>query len=386
MSATERRVVGALAGIYTTRMLGLFLLLPVLSIYASRMPDASPRLIGLTMGAYGLMQALFQIPFGRWSDRYGRRPLIIVGLCLFLLGSVVGALSTSLKMVLVARALQGAGAMSAAVTALLADFTREAVRTRAMAFIGISIGASFVVSLIAAPLLEAVIGVAGIFWVMAGLALLALGLLKVLVPQEDEAEAKARAGDRQPTWRVAALPELRSFYVGVFALHFVLTATFLAVPLLLLNGLNIAEAQHWKIYLSVFLASFAGTVPLVLFAERAARPSWVVALAVLTAAAAQFALARVGTQAWPVYVAFALFFAAFNFLEARLPAALSKRAPAADRGAALGVFATCQFLGSACGGALGGTLLGAFGLAGVFYASAVVALVWAVFVVADRHA
>lgn len=374
LTALERRIVAALAGIYATRMLGLFLLLPVLAIYASQRPEATPTLIGLAMGAYGLTQAVLQIPFGRWSDRYGRRPVIVVGLLLFLIGSMVGALAQSLWMIILARALQGAGAMSAAVTALLADFTREAVRTRAMAFIGISIGASFVISLIAAPLLEAAVGVPGIFWVMAALAVAGLMLLRFAVPAEAPmAEVQARI----PTLRVALLPALRSYFVGVFALHFILTATFLSVPLVLLNELGIAEAAHWKVYLGVFVVSFAGTVPLVLGVERAARPSWIVATAVLVSALAQAVLALSHAQQWPVFAAFTVFFAVFNFLEARLPAGLSKAAPASDRGAAMGVFATCQFLGAACGGMLGGQLLKFFGVSGVFWGSAMLALVWA---------
>jgi MFS family permease len=377
LNAVERRIVAALAGIYATRMLGLFLLLPVLAIYATQLPDASPRVVGLAMGAYGLTQALLQIPFGRWSDRYGRRPVIAIGLLLFLIGSVVGALSHTLWMIVLARSLQGAGAMSAAVTALLADFTREAVRTRAMAFIGISIGASFVVSLIAAPVLEAVVGVPGIFWLMALLAIMGLALLRFAVPASGEQEIDPAAA-RIPTLRVAGLPSLRAYFVGVFALHFILTATFLSVPLVLLHHLGIAEADHWKIYLGVFVASFIGTVPLILAAERVSQPQRVVAAGVLVAAVAQAVMAESFTHSWPVFVAFTVFFAVFNFLEARLPAGLSKAAPAADRGAAMGVFATCQFLGAACGGVLGGQLLQRFGEAGVFWGSALVALIWAI--------
>ncbi len=376
LSAIERRIVAALAGIYATRMLGLFLLLPVLSIYAAQLPDASPALIGVAMGAYGLTQAVFQIPFGRWSDRYGRRPIIAIGLLLFLLGSVVGALADSLWMIVLARSLQGAGAMSAAVTALLADFTREAVRTRAMAFIGISIGASFVISLITAPLLEAVVGVPGIFWVMAVLAILGLALLKFAVPAQGE-EVVDPAATRIPTLRVAALPQLRAYFAGVFGLHFILTATFLSVPLVLLHSLGIAESEHWKIYLGVFLASFLGTVPLILVSERTAQPQRVVVTGVLVAACAQVVMAVFFARSWYVFIAFTVFFAVFNFLEARLPAGLSKAAPSADRGAAMGVFATCQFLGAAAGGMLGGQLLARFGVSGVFWGSALVALAWA---------
>lgn len=376
LNSAERRVVGALAGIYMTRMLGLFLLLPVLAIYVTGLPGATPALAGIAMGAYGLAQAIFQIPFGRWSDRYGRRPLIFIGLGLFLAGSIVGGFAADVWLVILARILQGMGAMSAAVTALLADYTREAVRTRAMAFIGISIGASFVVSLITAPLLEALIGVRGIFWSMGVLAVAGMALLQFVVPQ-DIRDAGRGNSERTSVWVVSAMPGLRPHFFGVFALHFILTATFLAVPLVLLNNLGIAEATHWKIYLGVFLASFAATVPLILAAERLRAPVRIVVAGIVIGALAQAWLGFAHQARWPVLVAFTIFFGVFNFLEARLPAALSKAAPAADRGAAMGVFATCQFLGAACGGALGGVLLGRFGVGGVFGASAIVALAWA---------
>lgn len=376
LSSAERRVVGALAGIYMTRMLGLFLLLPVLAIYAMTLPGATPVLMGIAMGAYGFAQAIFQIPFGRWSDRYGRRPLIFIGLVLFLAGSVVGGLADSIGLVIAARLLQGAGAMSAAVTALLADYTREAVRTRAMAFIGISIGASFVVSLISAPLLEALWGVRGIFWIMAALALAAMALLRFVVPP-DIRDPSRHAAERTPLLVVGALPSLRPHFVGVFALHFILTATFLVVPLVLLNDLGIGEAAHWKVYLGVFLASFTCTVPLILAAERVAAPVRIVIAAILVGALAQGWMGFAHEGRWPLLIAFSVFFGVFNFLEARLPAALSKAAPLAERGTAMGVFATCQFLGAACGGALGGVLLGHFGVSGVFGASATAALLWA---------
>lgn len=374
LSAMERRSVAALAGIYATRMLGLFLLLPVLALYARQLPDSSPGMIGLAMGIYGLAQAVFQIPFGRWSDRYGRRPVIALGLVVFLLGSALGAVAHSLWMIVLARAVQGAGAMSAAVTALLADVTREEVRTRAMAFIGISIGASFVISLIAAPLLEARIGVPGIFWVMALLAVLGLLALRRVPQVDSHFDAAAR---RMPTWRVAGLGALRSYYVGVFALHFILQATFLSVPLLLVEQLHIPKATHWQVYLGVFVVSLLGTVALIRAAEKAKHPQRVVTVAVLVAAIAQGTIALTMGRYWWLMVAFTLFFAAFNFLEARLPAGLSKAAPAADRGAALGVFATCQFLGSAGGGLMGGQLLRFFGIGGVLWGCVVIALLWA---------
>jgi predicted MFS family arabinose efflux permease len=358
-------------------MFGLFLMLPVLALYARGMPDYSPELLGLAMGAYGLTQALLQIPFGRWSDRIGRKPVIAAGLALFAAGSLLGALAQSLAMLAVARSLQGAGAVSAAVTALLADLTRPDVRTRAMAFIGISIGLSFVLSLVLAPVLDATVGVPGIFLAMLLMALTGIALIVLAVPPEP-----ARSGrDAPPLSRLRELtlrPSLLRLHLGMFAMHFMITATFLAVPAVLVEQLGLPPGGHWKVYLGVFLASIAGTVPLVLATERTARASALLVSAILVAAASQAMLGLSHGHFWVVMAALTLYFAAFNYLEARLPALLTLAAPGAERGAALGIFATAQFLGAFAGGAVGGVLLGRFGLPGVFWGAAAVAAAWAV--------
>jgi len=386
MNATERRTVASMAGIYATRMLGLFLPLTVLSLYVSHLPNTTPVQVGWAMGTYAIVQTVFQIPFGRWSDRFGRRPMIAIGLLLFLLGSLLGMVATTwanpLPWIIAARAIQGAGSMSAAVTALLADHTRDEIRTRAMAFIGISIGASFVLSLIVAPVLDAALGMAGVFGVMAMMALLGLALLLWVAPRE-LADVDRKLAVRTSLWRVTGLPKLRSHFVGVFALHFVLSGTFLAVPQILLNVLGIAKSQHWLVYLGVFAVSLLGTVVLIRGVERVAQPGRLTLVAILLAAVAQGLLALLATRLWPMLAMFALYFAAFNFLEARLPAALSKAAPSADRGAALGVFGTCQSLGSACGPVASGLVAARFGYGGVFWLSAVMALCWAAVVAAS---
>ena len=353
-------------------MFGLFLMLPVLALFAHGMADYSPELLGLAMGAYGLTQALLQIPFGRWSDRFGRKPVIIVGLVLFAAGSLLGAMADSLAALTAARALQGAGAVSAAVTALLADLTRPEVRTRAMALIGISIGLSFVLSLVFAPVLDATVGVPGIFIAMLLMALTGIGLIVFAVPPEP-----GRSGlDAPPLSRLYELtvrPALLRLHLGMFAMHFMITATFLAVPSVLVDDLGLAAAGHWKIYLAVFVASIAGMVPLVLATERTRRGPVLLVLAILLAAASQAMLGGAHGHFWVVMAALTLFFAAFNYLEARLPALLTLAAPGTERGAALGIFATAQFLGAFAGGALGGVLLGRFGLPGVFWGAATVA-------------
>jgi predicted MFS family arabinose efflux permease len=367
-------------------MLGLFLLLPVLALYARDLPDYTPEMLGLAMGAYGLTQALLQIPFGRWSDRFGRKPVIAIGLVLFAAGSLIGALAHTVLMLTAARCVQGAGAVSAAVSALLADLTRPEVRTRAMAVIGASIGLSFVLALVLAPVLDGAIGVPGIFVVMLVMALGGLALLAFAVPAEPERTGGKESRTLSGLLELLRRPALAPLYAGVFALHFIMTATFLSVPQALVTDVGLASASHWKVYLGVFVASLAGTIPLILATERTARGPALFLAAILIVAAAQALLGLDHGHLWVVLGGLTLFFAGFNYLEARLPAQLTLAAPGADRGAALGIFATAQFLGAFLGGALGGVLLGRFGLAGVFWGSAVVALAWAAVAVATGRA
>jgi predicted MFS family arabinose efflux permease len=364
-------------------MLGLFLLLPVLALHARELPDYTPVLLGLAMGAYGLTQALLQIPFGRWSDRFGRKPVIAVGLALFAVGSLIGVLAQSVAMLIVARSVQGAGAVSAAVSALLADLTRPEVRTRAMAVVGASIGLSFVLALVLAPVLDAVIGVPGIFVLMLVMALSGLLLLGVAVPAEPVRSGGADSRSLAALLELLRRPTLVPLYAGVFALHFIMTATFLSVPQALVSDLGIAAAAHWKVYLGVFVASLAGTIPLILATERTGRPQALFLAAICVVAAAQALLGFDHGHLWVVLAGLTLFFAGFNYLEARLPAQLTLAAPGHERGAALGIFATAQFFGAFLGGALGGVLLGRFGLSGVFWGSAGIALAWAVVAVAS---
>jgi len=369
----ERRAVLKLAAVYAVRLLGLFLLLPVLALYAGRMPGATPLLAGLAVGAYGLTQALLQIPFGVWSDRFGRKPLIVVGLALHVAGSILGAAAGSAAALVTARVVQGLGAVSGPVTAFVADLTRPAVRTRAMFTIGMSIGASFVISLVAGPLLAGEIGVAGLFLVIGGLGVVALLLVVFALPPERPAGERAARAD----WRVALARPLVPHYAGIFMLHLTLTATFIAVPHVLRDVHGLDASRHWLVYLAVFAASVALTVPLVAWSERRGRPG---RAAFVGAAALAAALAALIWAQWhfdALLAALVVYFGAFNFLEARLPAALTEAAGQASRGAALGVFATCQFAGAFAGGVLGGALLGSpWQRSGVFLAAAAVVLAW----------
>lgn len=374
----ERRAVLALGAIYATRMLGLFSLLPVMALYASSLPGATPLGVGLAVGAYGLTQAVLQIPFGYWSDRVGRHPVIATGLLLFALGSVLGALAPSfaqpLWWIIVARAVQGAGAVSGPVTALLADLTRAAVRTRAMAFIGISIGACFILSLLGAPVLAAHVGVSGLFWSMAGLAMAGLLVLQFAVPRPAQVPAEVAAGGAATE---GGAGPLWPWQAGVFFLHVILTATFVGVPLALRDLLALPQAAHWQVYLPVFAVSLVGTAALVLWAERSRHPDGVMRYGIAALVFAQGAMAVFHGSLWSLGAGLTLFFTAFNFLEARLPARLSQAAGPARRGQAMGVFATSQFLGAFVGGLLGGVLSGSrWGLPGLFAGVCIVAVAW----------
>jgi MFS family permease len=377
MTPVERRSVGSLAAIYASRMLGMFLMLPVLALYAHTLPDYSPEMLGLAMGAYGLTQAVLQIPFGRWSDRFGRKPLITIGLLIYALGSLLGMQADTVTGLAIARGIQGAGAVSASVTALMADLTRDEVRTRAMAVIGISIGLSFVLALVVAPVLDAAIGVPGIFAVMLAMALLGLVLLHTAVPPEPERTGGAEGRKLSGMLEIVRRPQLRPLYFGMFALHSIMTATFLSVPQVLETYLLIPSEQHWKVYLGVFLASIVGTVPMVLKTERSGSAGLLFVVAVALTGVAQAMLGFDHAHLWVVMAALVLFFAVFNYLEARLPALVTQAAPVADRGAALGIFASSQFLGAFFGGVVGGVLLGRFGISGVFWGAAVMAFGWA---------
>ncbi len=369
----ERRAVASLATIYVVRLLGLFLLLPVLALHAGALPGATPLLAGLAVGAYGLTQALMQIPFGVWSDRIGRKPLIVVGLLLHVAGSALGALAATAPALVLARVVQGLGAVSGPVTAFLADLTRPESRTRAMFAIGISIGGSFVLSLVAGPLLAAQVGVAGVFWLIGALGALAIALVALALPAEPPAHARAARGD----WRAALTPGLLPHYAGIFMLHLTLTASFIAVPQLLRDVHGLPASRHWLVYLGVFLASVALTVPLVLWSERSRRIGGAAVAACLGIGAALGAMAFAGARFGVLVAGLVAYFGAFNFLEARLPAALTEAAGQAVRGAALGVFATCQFAGAFAGGLAGGVLLGSrWQFTGIFACAALAAFAW----------
>ncbi|MGB5650883.1 MAG: MFS transporter, partial [Sedimenticolaceae bacterium] len=343
MTTGEKRAVLGLAGVYGFRMLGLFLILPVFALFAEKLPGATPFLTGLAVGIYGLTQAVLQIPFGLLSDRIGRKPVIFGGLLLFALGSVIAASAQDVWLVILGRAVQGSGAIAAVVMALAADLTREENRTKAMASIGITIGASFMIAMMAGPVLGRLIGVSGIFWLTAVLALLGIAMVALVVPTPTRSSVH-RDAETVPAMfgRVLHNPELLRLDFGIFCLHLILTALFLAVPVML-RDLGLEPLQHASLYLPVMLGSIAAMVPFIILAERRGLMKQVFLGAVTSLALAQFALGALSQQFWGFVAALALFFTAFNLLEATLPSLVSKVAPVDAKGTAMGVYSTSQF-------------------------------------------
>ncbi len=373
MTAAERRGTGALAGIFALRMFGLFLILPVFALYARDLPGSTPIAVGLALGVYGLSQALLQIPFGLASDRFGRKPLITLGLVIFIAGSVIAAKSTSIEWIIVGRALQGAGAVASAILALTSDLTRDAVRTKAMALIGVSIGFSFLAALMIAPALTPVIGVPGLFWMTAGLATLSILVLWFVVP---EAPVTPRPKVRGAVRRVVTDAQLMRLNFGIFVLHATLTALFVAVPVMLVDDVGMANAEHWKVYVPVMLASIPALVLLVRMSHAPGGTKKALLIGVASVIVSFILLAVSGSSFWILAVALTVFFSGFNSLEAMLPSLTSRLAPADIKGTALGAFNTLEFLGIFVGGVAGGAVFGAFGPAGVFGLCAVIAALW----------
>lgn len=373
MSREEIRAGASLASIFALRMLGLFLILPVFAIHAQGIAGGDDlTLVGIALGAYGLTQAMFQIPFGMASDAFGRKRVIVFGLLLFALGSTVAAMAGDIGWTIVGRILQGAGAISAAVTALAADLTREQHRTKVMAMIGSSIGLVFALSLVAAPALYAAIGMNGIFWMTAILALAAIGLVTHVVPPAPPLPK----GPKPPFSEVLLDTGLLRLNFGIFTLHMVQMAMFVVVPGLLIRYGGLPLASHWKIYLPAVLASFVLMVPAILLAEKRdkVQPVFVsaIGLLLLTLVAMWF-----GNMNFKVVAGGLLcFFVAFNILEAMLPSLISRVAPPSAKGAALGVYNTTQALGLFLGGALGGWLLKNFNAGIVFIGGAAMAGIW----------
>ena len=379
MSPRELRASATLASIFALRMFGLFLILPVFAVHAHGLPGGqSAALVGLAMGVYGLTQALLHLPFGLASDRLGRKPVIVAGLVLFALGSFIAAGADSVWGVVVGRAVQGAGAISAAITAFIADSTRDSQRTKAMAMVGASIGVTFAVSLVAAPALYAWIGMDGLFELTGVLALLAILVTLFVVPSAEVAgpPPAAAAQSRTRLAEVAREPDLLRLNLGILVLHCVQMAMFVVVPRWLVERVGLPLAEHWKLYLAVILLSFAIMLPPLVWSERRGRMRalFLGAVALLALVSLSFSAQPAGLV--PMAGLLLAFFTGFNILEASLPSLVSRLAPPDAKGAALGIYNTMQALGLFAGGALGGWVASRWGGQAVFAMCAGLLVVW----------
>ncbi|MEK7708450.1 MAG: MFS transporter [Pseudomonadota bacterium] len=382
MSPAELRATIGLAGVYGLRMFGLFIILPVFAFYAEDLPGGNNyTLIGIALGAYGLTQAILQIPFGWLSDRIGRKPVIYIGLILFAIGSLIAALALDIYWVILGRIIQGAGAISAAVMALAADLTREEHRTKAMATIGMTIGTVFAISLIVAPVLNQWIGVPGIFAMTGVLALLAMIVVKKIIPDPQisrfHSDTEASPASFGSVLRDTQL--LRLNY-GIFALHATLMALWLVVPLTLRKA-GMAADDHWQIYLPVLLLSIVLIIPAIIYAEKKAQLKFVFIAAIALLLIGQVLLATTFDSIWGTAIALLVFFTAFNLLEASLPSLISKIAPVGAKGTAIGIYSSTQFLGAFVGAAVGGYLFGNYGSSALYSFCGLLLIVWLILAV-----
>jgi MFS family permease len=377
MTTTERRASIALAGIFTLRMLGLFMIFPIFSLDAHLYAGNTAMLTGLAIGIYGLTQALFQIPFGRLSDRIGRKKVIVVGLVIFAIGSAVAASADSIWGVIIGRALQGFGAIAAAVLALTADLTREEQRTKAMAIIGVSIGMAFALAMVVGPAIKPMLGLPGLFWMTGIMALAGIAVLLYFVPTPAQvrfhrdteampAQFRHILGDRQ----------LLRLDIGILILHLIMTATFVVLPLVLRDHAGFAGDDHWMVYLLVLTIALALMVPFVIYADRHNRIKQVFLISIAILTLSQAGLYEFHQTWWLVVVCMILYFTGFTVLEASLPSLVSRLAPSELKGTALGVYSTAQYLGAFLGGVVGGWLYGKFGVLSVFAVCGALCVIW----------
>lgn len=375
-SALEKRSVISIASLYGFRMLGLFMVLPVMAIYFDGYSGATPFLLGVSLGIYGFTQAIFQLPLGLLSDKIGRRPIIIFGLILFVLGSLVAAVAESAMALVIGRALQGMGAIASTLMALVTDFTSEENRTKAMAAIGGTIGLSFAVAMILGPVIAAATGLSGIFWFTAGLGLLGIvifiGAMPVAQPMQRNRETNTDVGQIRSLLGVSILQRLN---LGIFCLHLVLMAAFVVVPSILVKDMAIAPESLWWVYLVLLGGGFLAMLPVMIVGEKYQKQKlcFVVAIALMIITTISLSAYR---SPWSTPILLLIFFSAFNLLEASLPSWLSKVCPVGSRGTAMGIYSSSQFMGAFVGGALGGWALGSIGVDGLFILLAAIMLLW----------
>ena len=375
MNSIERRATISLVLIYATRMLGLFLILPVFALYAEELLHVTPLLVGVAIGIYGLTQAIFQIPFGAWSDRIGRKPVIIIGLVIFALGSVIAAQAESIYWVIFGRALQGMGAIASAIMALASDLTRPEHRTKVMAAIGASIGVSFMLALVMGPVLQNWVGVPGIFWITALFAGLGIVIVAFTIPTPIHSSSYASVNS-QGLRSALKDSQLVRLDVGVFILHLVLTSVFVVVPVILRDSFQISPDQHWKIYFAVLLISIILLIPSVLLSEKFNKIKFAFLMAIMLCAISHLVLfISINTLTLFIF-AMVVFFWGFNLLEASMPSLVSKITDPRAKGVSMGVYSSSQFLGAFFGGVIAGLLLENFDRNAVFLFAFIMFLIW----------
>ncbi|WP_445946907.1 MFS transporter [Shewanella sp.] len=376
LSSLEKKVAFSLAGVFGLRMMGLFMIMPIFALYGQHLEGFSPLWVGIAIGAYGLTQALLQIPMGILSDKYGRKPIILIGLVLFAIGSVIAANADHIYGVVFGRAVQGMGAIAAAVLALAADLTRDEQRTKVMAVIGMCIGLSFALSLLVGPLVAQYLGLSGIFWLTAMLAILGMAIVHFLVPNPI---SQAPKGDTLAApaklKRMLLDPQLFRLDAGIFILHLVLTAVFVALPFNLVDA-GLLKEQHWLLYFPAFVAAFMLMVPMIIIGVKRNNTKTMFQLSLVIMMVSLLLMALFAGNLWLLSAAVVLFFTGFNYLEASLPSLIAKFSPVGEKGSAMGVYSTSQFLGAFCGGMLGGGAYQYLGAEGVFFVASVLMVIW----------
>tara|TARA_B110000967_G_scaffold209651_1_gene266847 strand:- start:1915 stop:3072 length:1158 start_codon:yes stop_codon:yes gene_type:complete len=372
MNTTERLIALKVSLIMSVRMLGLFMLFPVMSVYADNYQGSTPFLIGIAIGIYGLTQAILQIPFGYLSDRYGRKPLLIIGLLIFLIGSIIAANSSNILFVIIGRALQGGGAISAVLMAFLADSVSEENRAKANAFVGFQIGVAFMLSLIIGPIITSRVGMTGLFWVIALLSVLAMLIVLSL--------AKSKPVDYYrlslSAFKETLNRQLITLDFSVFSLHLILASGFIVMPLLIMNNEIVSMVDNWQLYLPAVILSFVGMIPMIVISEKFKKSKYILLFSIILLIVSQVIFFIADLNFLVFLITLTIFFIAFNSVEAILPSLLSRTATPSKRGLAMGIFSTSQFLGTFIGGAIGGLIYDIYGLNSVFLFTIFVAVVW----------
>ena len=372
MSSTERLFALKISLVMAVRMLGLFMLFPVMSIYAADYESATPFLIGMAIGIYGLTQAIFQIPFGYLSDRFGRKPILLAGLLVFLIGSIMAANTSNIIIVVIGRAFQGGGAISAVLMAFLADSVSEENRAKANAFVGFQIGVAFMLSLLIGPIISSRVGLTGLFWVIAFLSVIAM----VIVLSLRQAKPITYYKLSLKAFKETLTKELLALDFSIFSLHLILAAGFIVMPLLIIENQIVSMIDNWQLYLPAVLLSFLGMIPLIVISEKFKKTKTILLISILLLILSQIIFFSLNLNFKVFLITLTVFFVAFNTVEALLPSLLSRTASSSKRGLAMGIFSTSQFLGTFIGGAIGGFIYDIYDLNSVFLFTIFVAVIW----------